>query len=541
MSPSYCLPNHAVVSSDGRKKLRVVFNAPQAAPSGLSLNDCLHQGETLQSNICTILIRWRMFRYVFTADIVKMFRQIMVDHADAIWQRILWRRAPDEEVRDLWLLTVTYGTASAPILALRVLKQLAEDEGQRFPVGARILKHHMYADDACAGAYTLVEAAVARDQLIAILDSAGMSLDKWAANETSLLPNRSSSSPEFIIGDREPVSILGLRWYPHVDAFGYKVQTPPVPPASTKRAILSEVAKLYDSLGWLSPVIVMAKMLLQDLWISGHDWDAPVSSTTLHIWTELRSQLTLLENLRLPRWVSLSPASSWELHGFYDASEKAYAAAVFIVSTDPALKTRSTLLAAKSKVAPIKTISLPRLELCGALLLSRLITQVRDDLQVANCPVFCWTDSQVVLAWLRGRVSEIITSLPEATWRHVRSSHNPADCASRGLLPSQLLKDSLWRAGPPWLITPQRHQTDELQVRSYLSVIRLPPATSRVNPTYSTRCTLAFRPGDACCASWSTLFGGARVMLQAPVDDQKEVNSHTGNTHTINNLTKNVD
>ena len=145
---SYYLQHHTVISADKRNKLRVMFNASQLTSSGLSLNDCLHTGEALQMNICTIITRWRTFQYVFTADIVKMFWQILIDSADATWQMILWRRSPEEEVRDLWLLTVTYGTASAPFLALRLLRQLAMDEEQQFPVGFPILLQHMYADEA---------------------------------------------------------------------------------------------------------------------------------------------------------------------------------------------------------------------------------------------------------------------------------------------------------------------------------------------------------------------------------------------------------
>ena len=224
-----------------------------------------------------------------------MFRQILIDPEDSNWQRILWRGSPSEEVREFRLLTVTYGTTSASFLALRVLKQLSEDEGRRLPIGANILRHHMYVDDACAGADTLEEAILSRDQLIAILPSTGMALDKWAANDMSLLPTTSTPTTQCLIGDRDPVSIL---------AFGYKVQVASDPPVSTKRGILSEVAKLYDALGWLSPVIVKAKILLQELWISGHDWDAIVGKKTQADWSELRSQLVLLEMLRLPRRIT---------------------------------------------------------------------------------------------------------------------------------------------------------------------------------------------------------------------------------------------
>ena len=134
-----------------------------------------------------------------------MFKQILIDPADATWQRILRRRSPEDQIRDLWLLTVTYRTASAPFLALRVLKQLAADEGQRYPLGADIVRNHMYADDACAGGNSLEEATAARDQLVRILTTAGMSLDMWTANAPTLLPTTSLSPPsqEYVFGERE--------------------------------------------------------------------------------------------------------------------------------------------------------------------------------------------------------------------------------------------------------------------------------------------------------------------------------------------------
>ena len=456
---TYFLPHHAVIKQDGSRKLRVVFDASQTAANGNSLNHFLHTGPKLQLDITTVLTRWRQFQYVFTADIVKMFRQILIQPEDTKCQLILWRASPDHPLQVFRLLTVTYGTACAPYLAIKVLRQLAEDEGERFPLGAQILRSHTYVDDALAGGDTLDEARQARSQLQQILASAGMQLDKWSANSAIILPENCSIPDDISFHQEEVVSTLGLRWSPQSDMFHFQVQRRSCNGPATKRAILREVARLYDPLGWLAPVTVRAKVLLQLLWITGKEWDEPVDSETRCQWDEFCEQLPMLELLRIPRWFRTSRLVTWTLHGFSDASEKAYAAAAYIVVGDEAQGQRSVLIAAKTKVAPIKTLSIPRLELCGALLLARLLRKVKDDLGRPEATICCWTDSQVVLAWLQGRpgswhtfvanrVSQILTLHPDARWGHVRSAANPADLATRGVTPEQLLHSELWWSGP---------------------------------------------------------------------------------------------
>lgn len=462
LTPDMCyIPHHAVVQSDS-KKLRVVFDAAQVAGERC-LNDYLYTGVKLQTDITTILMRWRIFRYVFTADIVKMFRQVRVHPNDVTWQRIIWRPTIEDAITDYELLTVTYGTACAPYLANRVLRQLALDEGARFPIGAKILQEHTYVDDILAGAHCEEDARDSQRQLISILSTAGMQLDKWGAN----FPLTFSRSDEVLnqehhIDAQDNVSILGLRWMPKSDAFAYKVRQLTTSETTTKRGILSNIAKLYDPLGWLAPLIIRAKILLQQLWITGMDWDAPVDSSTQSSWTEYCQQLPMLQKLSIPRWLGTKSKEKLTLHGFSDASEKAYAATVYAVARDTTTA-RASLLVAKSKVAPIKTISLPRLELCGALLLARLISQLIKEMDWFDISAICWCDSQVVLAWLNdhpsnwktfvaNRTSEILNLLPNVRWKHVASKDNPADLATRGLSVPQLIDNELWWHGPRWLL-----------------------------------------------------------------------------------------
>ncbi|XP_029178441.1 uncharacterized protein LOC114946181 [Nylanderia fulva] len=142
------LPHHPVIrESSSTTKVRVVFNASSVTSNGFTLNDCLLVGPKLQNDLGGVLLNWRFYRYVYLADIEKMFRQILVHPDDVDYQRIVWRPNPQSPVLSYRLLTVTYGTASAPYLAIRVRHQLADDESRRFPQAAKILKNSAYVDD----------------------------------------------------------------------------------------------------------------------------------------------------------------------------------------------------------------------------------------------------------------------------------------------------------------------------------------------------------------------------------------------------------
>ncbi|XP_011705795.1 PREDICTED: uncharacterized protein LOC105460994 [Wasmannia auropunctata] len=260
-------------------------------------------------------------------------------------------------------------------------------------------------------------------------------------------------------------SMLGLQWHPRKDTFAYRVQPCDRKERVTKRSVLSDTARLYDPLGWLAPVVVQAKMTMQTLWQQRIEWDQPVSAEDDLAWRRFRGELPLLEKVRVPRWLGIGRAhQSAELHGFADASERAYAAVLYLRVVDDRGESRVSLLQAKTRVSPLRQVSLPRLELSAAALLVRLIERMQDSLDVPVTGVHLWSDSTVTLAWIRGhpsrwttyvanRVAEIQRALPDALWHHVSGEENPADCASRGLLPSELLQHPLWWEGPGWLKT----------------------------------------------------------------------------------------
>ena len=261
---------------------------------------------------------------------------------------------------------------------------------------------------------------------------------------------------------------LGLEWNSKLDSFRLTISELPNLEVLTKRMLVSDVAKIFDALGWFAPTTVKMKILLQRVWESGVSWDDPVPATIQSVWSQWRTELPVLSNKHFMRCYVPQDFQivSTQLHGFSDASEDAYAAVVYLRFTNAASDVHISLVISKSKVAPIKRLSIPRLELCGAHLLSKLLHHVRGVLSIPLQDIFGWTDSSIVLSWMQGnprrfktyvgnRISSILDLIPPERWKHVRGVENPADCVSRGLFPRELLSHSLWWNGPPWLHLPQ--------------------------------------------------------------------------------------
>lgn len=469
-SKTYYIPHHAVHKEDSTTtKLRVVFDASAKTSSGVSLNDISIVGPTVQSDLISIVTRFRTHRYVMIADIEKMYRQIKLHPAQQDLQRILWREGPDEPVKTFRLLTVTYGTASAPYLATRTLKQLALDEQHQLPAASRVVIQDFYVDDVMTGAETIEEARQLQQELIELTHRGAFHLRKWSANHPGILrdiPREDIVEDCFEINQEATVKTLGLIWNPIQDTFQFSINKPKMNINATKRSILSAIGKIFDPLGLIGPVIVVAKLIMQKLWSCHTGWDEEVPDELLRQWNHFHETLPLLSQLRVPRAIRNTDQilTSLELHGFCDASEAAYGACIYLKSIDVHGDITVNLITSKSRVAPLKKISLPRLELCGALLLSELCKTIVHTVQLQISSTTYYTDSTIVLAWIRApsshwttfvanRVSKIQDNTNVKSWRHIKGEENPADYLSRGLLPSEILQADLYWKGPSFLHT----------------------------------------------------------------------------------------
>ncbi|XP_055714212.1 uncharacterized protein LOC129808458 [Phlebotomus papatasi] len=462
-SQSYVIPHMAVLRpSSTTTKLRVVFDASaRTKPNNVSLNDVLAVGPTVQGELLHLLIQFRTYKYAFTADIEKMYRQVGVSAEDRDFQRILWRYDKGQEVRTYRLTTVTYGTSCAPYLATRTLQQVAYDNEKLYPEAAQQILNNFYMDDLLGGAQTVQEATKVREDLQSVLDSSGFPLRKWVTNLVSLLEkipeDQRAISPEDIY--EGSVSALGLQWAPGDDNLGLVL--PEITSSRTKRELCASVAKIFDPLGFISPVTAGLKMIFQQLWLKPVSWDDTLPDDIMTEVNRFQEEISVVQGMKIPRFIP-SIDSQIDLVGFCDASEKGYGAVIYARGTGDDGGTTVTLVVAKSRVAPLKTLSIPRLELTAALLLSRLFTEVKKGLTGYQVSVTAFTDSMVVLCWLQkhpshwktfvaNRTSQIVEIIPFSQWRHVVSEENPADSISRGLYPRALLQHQLYWNGPEWL------------------------------------------------------------------------------------------
>nr|XP_033202459.1 uncharacterized protein LOC117163846 [Bombus vancouverensis nearcticus] len=444
----YFLPHHGVIKESSQTtKLRVVFDGSAPTTTEVSLNDVLHTGPKLQDDLFFILLRFRSHQYVITGDVEKMYRQFLVRPEGRKFQQILWRNS-DGEVDTYQLNTVTFGLSAAPDLAIRCLKQLADDGGHRYPRAATVLQRDFYVDDVLTGVDRKVEARSWRTELTELLKLAGLNVRKWASNDRELLRGHSEQdiNDKLLLGESQTFKTLGVVWNSFDDSILYSVKINSTASRITKRTISSEIAKIYDPLGLLAPVIVRAKMLLQRLWTLKIDWDESLPADVHTEWS----------------------SSGNELHGFCDASERAYGACVYLRIITPDGHVWTRLLTAKSKVAPLKSQTIPRLELSGALLLASLATTVLQALPSNISRTVYWTDSTIVLHWINtsphtlktfvaNRVTEIQQKTHISDWRHIPAADNPADLISRGQSPEDFLRPTIWQHGPEWLQQPERY------------------------------------------------------------------------------------
>jgi len=327
-------------------------------------------------------------------------------------------------------------------------------------VGAKAAEESFYVDDLIDSVHTEDHAISIFKELTSTLGTAQLDICKWASNNSKFMnavpKELHEKEASFNIADNT-IYALGIQWNFNTDSFYYSFDKSICARNLTKRQLLSQLASVFDPIGFLAPLTVRAKLMFQSLWKTNVDWDDEIPAGLQSDWSSYTDDLQKLNSLAIPRWVRSSGSSNYSLYGFSDASEKAYSACIYIVATNDVRPT-SHLLVSKTKVA-----SDPGLELCGALLLAELVESCISALKLA-CEVKLFTDSTIALSWIQGcpskwktfvanRVAKLQELVSLESWHHLAGPENPADLASRGMIATECLTSSLWWHGPEWLVT----------------------------------------------------------------------------------------
>ena len=508
---THYLPHHAVIRRDKTStKLRVVYDA-SAKSNGTALNDCLYTGPPLTENIFDILLRFRANRVALVGDVEKAFLMVGIAEEDRDVLRFLWvdnieRDSP--EIVVLRFTRVVFGVCSSPFLLNATMKYHIEGYKEEDPEFVDQFLRSIYVDDLSSGAADSDAAYELYLKSKLRLSEGGFNLRKFVSNSKELVeriqhneaiisaPTTSKNTEQNVVmeeegtyaksvlGAAEEISsgehkVLGVKWNFDDDHFVFDLKeiaclARDIEP--TKRNVVSVAAKFYDPLGFLSPVIIQFKIFFQELCKSKVDWDEPLEGELKKGWQTLVAGLQGISSFTLSRCYFQGIADNiltCSLHGFGDASRKAYAAVIYLhitTTTGSYIK----FVASRSRVAPLKEETIPRLELLAALIVARLTNHVYEALEpeVNINEVTCWTDSKVALAWIKGeerewkpfvqnRVNEIRTLVPVNSWKHCRGKNNPADIPSRGMSPLELSECALWIGGPTWLTEDEESASEE--------------------------------------------------------------------------------
>ena len=462
------LPHFAVIKEDRTTtKTRMVFDAA-AKNRGKSLNDAIHPGPKLQKDLLTVLIRFRRAPVALSGDISEMFLQVGLREEDRRYHRFLWRSFDASQEPSVYeFQSLVFGNTASPFCAQFVIQNHAEMKAADYPKAADTVNNSMYVDDVLDSLETPQEAIELRRQLSEMLNAAHFHLRKWSSNDRSVLEDVPTEDRQPDIEIREDgrptgkLKTLGVTWRSENDVFTFNVQPPVHKESATKREVLSSISTLFDPLQLLSPFTIRAKILMQDLWSAGLDWDDTLSKSLFDRWQHWADELQRLSTFEIPRCLRKPSPDENELHMFSDASKEAYAACGYLVCRYEDSTATSVLIASKCRVAPIKVISIPRLELMGAVISTRLASTILRSIAVSK--VVFWTDSTNVLYWVKNqsrnfktfvanRIGEIQKTTNPEQWRHVPGELNPADLATRGISASELAKSKVWKEGPEFLL-----------------------------------------------------------------------------------------
>ena len=477
-------PNYVSCTTDQRKRRRVTTHL---------MTVCL----LVIPQIFDLLVRFRQNPVGLVADIEKAFLMIGINKEDRNMLRFLWlkdAKDPHSEILKLRFCRLVFGLRPSPAILGATFQHHLETHEKQKPEIVEHLKKSLYVDDFVSGAENDERALEIYKGSKPLMSTGGFNLRKWSSNsdnvvkaidalESSETMNSSTNSKSDVVQEdlsytkstiakestvTEPtqVKVLGMAWDTAEDTFLFHLEELVEYAKSllvTKRSLLKWSSKIFDPLGFLSPFTIKLKILFQVMCLDKIDWDGELQGDARKQWNALISELEYLKTVRVPRCYYLSNQNRLitQIHGFSDASERAIGAVVYTRTVYENSRVDVKLMVSKTRVAPVKKQTIPRLELIGATLLAKLVRSVLSALEW-NVEIFYRVDSMTTLHWIRNdrtwkqfvqhRVNEIRSLSPVEAWRFCPASLNPADLPSRDISTQELSNKSLWFNGPEFLV-----------------------------------------------------------------------------------------
>ena len=492
------IPHRGVIRQTSETtKLRIVYDASCKVNSEVSLNDCLEPGPNLSPLLFDILLRFRLQKVALIADIEKAFLNISINPTQRDLLRFLWVKDSNAENLDIIIMRFTrlvFGLTCSPYILNATIRHHLESTVDSDRTFVDNVVSSMYVDDFASSFPTENEGLEMYKKLKKHFLSGGFNFRKFATNKADLLdkiekeeqtytPNQEVFENEnvlsfenanqvsnHVIRDSKNLKVLGIPWDKDKDKFLIsfasfnEVATKEM---ITKRVVISTIARFYDPHGLLAPVIVPLKQSFQEICKIKISWDDKLPVEIASRFQEILRDIVKVREIELDRClINEANVESLEIHGFADASVIAFGACVYLrMVTGNRVVVR--LIASKTRIAPLKTQTIPRLELMATLLLARLVTSVNKALMktIQIDRVFCWSDSQIALWWIKNdstvhkpfvqnRATEIRNLIAKENWEYCPTTVNPADLASRGCRCTRIVNNQLWWTGPSFLKEP---------------------------------------------------------------------------------------
>ncbi|XP_067941083.1 uncharacterized protein [Watersipora subatra] len=466
---SWYIPHFGVFHPRKPDRIRVVFDC--AAKVGeVSLNDFLLQGPDHMNDLQGILLRFRLNPVAFMGDIERMFHQFKVKPEHQDYLRFIWYDC-DGNLATFKMTVHLFGARSSPACATYGLRFLADQYNSLLSghsASHQFVHRNFYVDDGLTSVFNEAEAVSLIHETRELCAAGQLRLHKIASNSREVMSQLPRSECARAIASLDLSSdplpkerSLGILWDTEKDNFTFHHDTATKP--DTRRGVLSTVASIFDPLGFLSPYILIGKNILQDMCRSSASWDDPLTGDLLSLWKEWKASIPDLTNISIQRCyqpTDFGDIFKAELHHFCDASTRGYGEVSYLRLVNTQGQVNCSLVMSKSRVAPIKPITIPRMELQAAVTAAKVSRFIKSELEIDTTETFR-TDSQIVLGYIKNttkkfhlyvtnRVQQVRDNSSPENWCYVPTDQNPADHTSRGLTITQLLKSN-WLTGPDFL------------------------------------------------------------------------------------------